>query len=158
MGSEFLFVIIYNCSMTLVNPSRLIIIYSCANSFMFWCCNFITFIRYEDVVTIWKTVNSSILPILNIRLSHAIRLSHRKVIPLQPESPTRSPPSVASARSRLEHLFQPLSPSNLGCCFLSFFFIIHVKGSLERWVRVGCVGGGGDTVGGEDKGVERAYT
>lgn len=30
-----------------------------------------------------------------------------------------------------------LSLSALGC---SFFFIIHVKGSLERWVRVVCAG------------------
>lgn len=75
----------------------------------------------------------------------AICLSQgEEVIPFQSEGTPRSPPSVANTQSRLEHLFQPLSPSTPWLLFsFLFFFIIHVRGSLERWVRVVCVGEGG---------------
>lgn len=53
--------------------------------------------------------------------------------------PSRSLPSVAKAQSRFIPAPLCLNPWLL---FSFFFFIIHVKGSLQRWVRVVCVGGG----------------
>lgn len=100
------------------------------------------------------SVNSFIVPILSARVFLSVcfqpcylSFPERRSNPASARGTPRSPPSVANTQSWLEHLFQPLAPSPLGCCFLSFFFhnsCQKISGEMsEAGVCWGRRGGGG---------------